>query len=1387
MFLVGTLLTLPMFSQPTRTKNDPKQIFSQDFEVKQQGLTGQEAYNLWSTTPVDTIHFIEYYSRLGTGTPSSSNGGKDIYDGSAQWEIFAVRTDSTTPGHEPGAGIIMYNGVEPSSSKTDIENKNYKDDLIEIVNDGGDDSRKQAFAKYGEDGGDYFFRYTTSDLSKKGLKSSDYTKDTRSTAKHRRDMYVRGLDVDDHSSYRLTFYIKTTKLNTWGPLLYADVMRGYHHQREAFSMGYKSGKAYEYKTDEFKNNTWERVTLMTYYIDDHEADAYVFYKGSYSWYDRDDWRWRPSDEMLQALGKTLKEGDSLNYVKQPDKFFVRISFSTDSIEYCLDNLSLTKSWIGGCEYDKDKMRVNFGYETNIKDIVAKEYAKTNIPLVEIKDVDEKYFEVWCLKKGGVSDNPDDWEPMPIRTAEYHDDGYMYMFTAYGPNQQPFYFEDYDSVLVTFHNPVDQEGLALQYTGSTYPQPEDTAWVKAGKYVPSFYNEVATPNPIAFDNVIPFDMMPPILQKAQYEEGSFGLPSDTRTLKFKFHRAVRFDDKGKTSDFVIAYVGNELWEPSWNESESSLVITRPADKQTPLTGDKEIKISQIMGIGTMGESAPLTFHYHFGSFDTNPQEPAKLYGSDWRSELTDKNLQECVPASTWVNDSYKKSGQPTPGDNFKKGDNGAASFKTCLFLLGYDSNDLDNCGFYICSRQKKSKGDTYTGNMWTIVDFAQPGDYVIKFKACAYIEQIADMVSYLRFYPQPDKDANTLTYADFNGVAKKDTLGTIIPTTVISKDNAKSGTAKWPVGVDVYEFDFNVPAAGKYVFEWVNFYGTSTGNGVMIGNYSISNKAADDLSVKYVKKLLNAVNDAQTKLAAVTDVKYEGADLNALATAKNEAAAYVGNFPSQYDSVVANVNAMIQALNVRIDTVDAFCAKEEEVATKLAAIKGDSLNMIAYKALKQHKDANANLVLSTKTTSQLNAEIKAYDAEIEAIDTHFELMDKFAAKLKETKALIDAKDARADYTEYGTMQAGYNTALGVDIITPSDDDVIAATNALITAKNVYQFKYDYYIAKTRQVKELYALADTLGYDFAGFGGKKDSIKSLIDALEDDHAALSKVLREASILQILKIYKENDAAKVAKLKNLNVSALIPNYYLYNEAQIGRNIEKNSSGNWRIIKDVADNTAIPGWTLKATSGNMYFTTAKAVKEDYTIDDYTDWEVDGHVFIGGLKTATSSKGILSTEITGLPHAYYKVGLYCYNGTSDLVYDFKGVRDTTAKVLTLNGGNKNRDYIDLMLDSVLVNDTLVYKIDQQSSSSEEFDLRGAVLRLSAPDAEFDYSDAVIAAHELKLNEAITIVDAPKAVADNVEYFTLSGIKLAAPRSGEILIRKTTRGGKVIVDKVLIR
>ena len=478
-----------------------------------------------------------------------------------------------------------------------------------------------------------------------------------------------------------------------------------------------------------------------------------------------------------------------------------------------------------------------------------------------------------------------------------------------------------------------------------------------------------------------------------------------------------------------------------------------------------------------------------------------------------------------------------------------------------------------------------------------------------------------------------------------------------------------------------------------------------------------------------------------------------------------------------MNDCSKTMKLRMDTVDLFYTTETNAKAKLAGLAGDSTNLAVYKALDTHLNANEGIVFSEKETSYLTAEINAYEAEMTAVDDRLALISKFADKIAQTKAVIDGAE-RKDYDEYTGMVNGYNTASEFDVISTTDDELVAAFDELAAAQRGYVFKYDYYIAKTRQIKELYALAVGLGYEFG------NDVKAKVEAIEDEDAELSTLLREAAILQILDIYNDGNETEINKVVGLDVSALIPNYYLYNEAQVGRDMEKNSSGVWRV-KRSENTTAIPGWKFTPSSGNWYFTTAKV--SDTFAASYTDWEVDGHVFIGGLRSATQTKGVLTATVTGLPEGYYMVGLYGNNQTSDLAFEFKTDSVTlSGKVNVVMNDSKKFSWKAVGVDSVMVVGDLVYTIDQKSSSSSEFDIRSAVLRLQGINPDCDY-EAALQAQETKMSELLTIVDARQAVKEGIEYYTIGGIKLDAHKAGQILIRKATQNGKVVVDKVLIK
>ena len=412
-----------------------------------------------------------------------------------------------------------------------------------------------------------------------------------------------------------------------------------------------------------------------------------------------------------------------------------------------------------------------------------------------------------------------------------------------------------------------------------------------------------------------------------------------------------------------------------------------------------------------------------------------------------------------------------------------------------------------------------------VNFTEAGDYSIKFKATAWekLQSEGGTTTSLKFYPAPSGDENSYAFATFTDVADKTTLGTFIPETKIASSSTvkDKSTGKWPDEVETFEYSFKVPAAGKYVFEWVCQGGNSSG--IMFGNYTISKMAQKDLSTDYVKKLNNAVALAETRLADAAPAKYQCREYDVLSQAIAEGKVYKGNFPSKYDSVVAYVNDRSRDLKLRMDTVDLFYTTQEDVATALAAVKGDSVRLAVYQTLNTHMTSNANFDCSTKTTGQITAEIEGYKSEMKALEDRLTLMENYATLIQETKSVIDAAK-RNDFDEYAAMVRGYNTALQYNVITPTDAEISAAHDALVAAKNGYVFRYDYFIAKTRQTRELYAfVVDTLGYDF---GAENAVIKSAVEEYVDAAPHMDSLLRETAILQILKLYQAGDFVLVKK---------------------------------------------------------------------------------------------------------------------------------------------------------------------------------------------------------------------------------------------------------------------
>ena len=1382
------LMGVSAIAQPTRTPQDAKVIFTQTFE---------DDWDAWQTTPVDTIYQLEYYKGVTGGNQAFSNA----WDNSQfKADNILVRTDSVTPGQE--GGIIIYNGVMLTDDKGDIDNRKYRNDNYSIV-DETSQARAEAFEKWGQDGGEKAFRFISAGRYNADGTSAVGSSDNKYTDDYRRNLFVRLKNViEPETSYRVTFYVRaksTTASEGYAPRLHAGLYRGYFHSEKPFTMGLQDDNDHNkfntqitYEKTDFSGD-WEKVTFMDYYLNDSIADYFMLSNG-YWW--SDNWIWKAADNGTE---------DDLKFIHQPDKFFFRMSFRSDSTDFMVDNISLTKSWIAGCEYDKDKMRVDFGYKTNLGKLVEDAYKETRIDAIELPG---DAFEVWCLVKGGDPDDPDAWEDMPIRSAEYHSDGYMYMFTEYF-NDTPFMFDDYDQVLVTFINPVDNPKLALKYTGTgksaaeLFPKALDTTWIKEGKLVPDFYNELATPNPNIFKGVHSMKDLPPVLQGLPYEENSFGLTPVT-SFEFKFSRKIVFDNLENTEG-AIAYVNGTRWNMAYKEGNDSIIVISKPNAAPALSGDVEIELVQLKGLGTeYGKEVKL--NYHFGSFERNPQIQF-VSTSNWRAYIADYNSS----SRPWPTTIYAHSGNSS--DTFGLGKGNETAHKIGFYpikddtLTIYGAKVPDNGLFYLSSRT-----NPYSGNLYCI-EHLTAGPKAISFKFGG--QSSTDYAMSLYFYAKPNdalEDGNDKGFAVLEAVANKVVLEAG-KKPAVNMGGSFSTTTEWKEGVETLTYSFTVPAEGDYVFEFV-VKGSNDYKGVVIGNYWIT--TAGDLSFSSTTALNKSVEDANARLA-LADAKaelYTGVIYNDL---KQKATYYAigGDFdaaaltkPSEWAAAKKTLDDATAKLKLRMDTVDGFANQRKAVSDKLAATETQYGGLSTWAALKDvETQANAYPV-TTKIGTEINEFNETMKKAIQTLDDRIALNTKYAKELTRAFQLLE-DSAKTDFEEYPALKRTYEAYKNYDVIAATDDDINATYAIVNGAANDYEFRVVKSQVMPKRVKALEALSRKLGSTI----GDTAIIKNALQTLEDDDDMLANVYKAAIKLALYE--KLADDANIYTKDSLDLTPFIKNYHLYQTPKVvergnlkanasdahkadpdGANMQhvqhQYNSGSlngqmpiWIIIQTIEYTDVYPGWTvLASTEGNQMVT------GDKTYNAY----VTGYpVFDAEIGMDWNTKSELWQTVDDLPAGMYTIGVELPEHKYRAATTGWGAHGANPTILNVTAADSTFEALaetdgvqTLKIDSIMVGgaDSVDIKLTLWSgngwSRADNFFLH------FRQDPDFAYDEAVEGLQD-EIAGLLTIVNPAKAVAANVEYYTLGGVQVAAPKAGQILIRKTNVNGKVVVDKVLLK
>lgn len=1404
---------------PPRYSDDAKQIFIQDFEGSKDWQTIRlnpdkkrpTTLYTWQAQPVDKIEQVTYYKRTKSDNPS---GGTNIYNGDAEWEIAGVR-DTLIDMYD---GVMRTDAAWPDDSTLQWDTHAIMDHT-DATQHGEGGNKEYGLDRYGENGGNQYFRYTSATsrgTANRGGGSGGWnpSHDEKSTSQdhyvpeYRRNLFVRNLPIENNSSYRVTVFVKPTMQTKLQAGVKAriglDLMRGYFHSEKPFlvdsygvkgSDGNVSYKSFADKTDytNLEVGKWNKITLMSYYNNDSvgRASAYLL---SYYW--NNDWDW---NVKVDADGKVAADGDSavLKFVQQPDKFFVRLAFRSDSTQFDVDNLSLTKSWIAGVEYFGEMIRVDFGYKTNLGDLAQAAKDLNKIAAVQLPG---NYFDVWALWRDEADPTITFWEKVPILSAEYQGDGYMYMWTEPDEDGDARSFDGADSVLVSFFNSVASDDLKLKYTGDQYPNGMDTVWVKSGKPVFDFHNEIATLNPTI--GISPVTKQPvkslaelcPVLQKEPYEDGTFGLDPKTRTFTFKFSKNLSFDNIGKLSAKTKVILRGNGKEEYWNikdypadDISGLTTIERPAQYTDDLAGDYVLSFEQVTHLknpdlnNSENYGDPVKLNYHFGDFSVDPQV-ITYFETNWNVE---ENETECVPLGTaridHDNKTYKEGDGKKTGSSrmYRQSDAGQAN---CTFYLAPRGDDTD-AQFYIGVGDDKysinlNKGITY-----------QISFYILGWDNKASTN--------LYIFPKPEEGVTP----DKVETENKTKLAEFTPTN--SVPNADGRKADYVITTaDLMTYQFTVPADGKYIVEF-EMPKSAGWTGTLYSDIHITNVGA--LSDGPVNRINKAIASAAKMLAAADAAKYRGADYDKLTDVKATADGFIANqkatmvnLPSVYETEGKEVDAAVSALKLHMDTVDAFDKAFDDVEKKLA-VYADSLKafegLAVVTALKETKTAMSNYAYAEKAPGVIAADTKTMNDGIKAVDDRQALNDAFNKSIAESDELLKNEKASKYAAENQALIDAVADAKQFDAIGATDDELKTQTASLDDVKLALDVKIQAAEIVTTRIKALDKLATSLKADY---GDAAADVASRVAAIDFDDDELANIMKSAIKVAIY----DNIVNKQDTAKGVDLSAFIKNYHLYatpkyvertsiaansNEAKVadegGANIQhvkhQWNSGDldgkqpiWIMILENDYETLYPGWTARATAtGNCMVT-----PDD---DTYGKLKQGIPVFDGQLAMDWNGKAEIKNTVQDLPLGVYELGVTLKQNTGNST-TLKATASRVDFESKAAANDKSVSIKDMLVDDGQIDIDFILTSGSGWSQADNFKLT-----FVGTDSVFDYA-ALLENAKAEFNNITTVIGDVEAAGAKIEYFTLGGIQVTVLEKGQAYIQKITIGDEIITKTVFV-
>lgn len=292
-----------------------------------------------------------------------------------------------------------------------------------------------------------------------------------------RAVKFRNLPLQEGKSYRLTFRFKGS--NTW-----MDIENNAETKSKMSVALMQGGEDADIPLLDAKGNEF-RYELSYFNPEQYEKYTRMFYFAS---------------AQLQKDTYAEKNPD-----KEPlaDKWFATFNVYNPG-DYYLDEVDLSESPIAAVNFAYEAIRVDFGYATNIKDLV-----KQN-PLGRV------------IMPEGCASVKLNGADVPVAAVELQSDGFMYIFLDGVSFDNP----ETDKVEIAFKNPAD-ESYQVKYAGTLAPEgavPDFTD--NTGEYLAEV------------ENAISWAYSEPALVSTLPVDGSFALDETLDEVSFTFDKPVK---------------------------------------------------------------------------------------------------------------------------------------------------------------------------------------------------------------------------------------------------------------------------------------------------------------------------------------------------------------------------------------------------------------------------------------------------------------------------------------------------------------------------------------------------------------------------------------------------------------------------------------------------------------------------------------------------------------------------------------------------------------------------------------------------------------------------------------------------------------------------------